>query len=52
MYEKNINFLFKSMFLRKNGRIEQCWNLFVAASAEKQALLIDQIFNNCSASTY
>ena len=23
MYEKNFNFLFKSMFLRKNGRIEK-----------------------------
>ena len=53
MYEKNFNFLFKSMFfLRKNGRIEWNLNSFVEAPPEKQALLIDQTFNNCSVPTY
>ena len=41
MYDKNFNVLFKSMFLRKNGRIEK-----------KIKPLIDQTFNNCSATTY
>ena len=52
MYEKNFNFLFKSMFLRKNGRIEKNWNSFAKALPEKQATLIDQTFSNCSAPTY
>ena len=51
MYEKNFDFLFKSMFLRKNGRIERNWNSFAEAPLEKQALL-DQTFNNCSVPTY
>ena len=37
MYVKNLNFLFKSMLLRKNGRIENIWNSFAAAAPEKQA---------------
>ena len=32
----------KSMFLRKNDRIEKNWNSFAAASSEKQAPLSDQ----------
>ena len=39
---KNFNFLFKSMFLRKNGRIEINLNPFAAAPPEKQNLFIDQ----------
>ena len=39
---KNFNFLFKSIFLRKNGRIERNLNPFGAAPPEKQTLLIDQ----------
>ena len=35
MYVKNFNFFFKSMFLRKNSRIEKK-NSFAAASPEKQ----------------
>ena len=42
MHLKNFNFLFKSMFLRKNDRIEKNWNSFTAASSEKQAPLSDQ----------
>ena len=41
MYVKNFGFLFQSMFLRKNGRIEN-WNSFAGAPPEKQAPLIDQ----------
>ena len=41
MYVKNFNFLFKLMFLRKNGRIEKNRNSFAAATAEKQTPLID-----------
>ena len=52
MYDKKFNFLFKSMFLRKNGRIEWNLNSFVEAPPEKQALLIDQTFNNYSVPTY
>ena len=49
MYVKNFNFLFKSMFLRKNGRIEKNWNSFAAAPPEKQAPLIDQTPSRISA---
>ena len=53
MYVKNSNFLFKSMFLRKNGRTEKNWNSFAAAPSEKQAppYWSDSLqnFNNCSA---
>ena len=52
IYEKNVNFLFKLTFLRKSGRIEKNWNSFAEASPEKQTLLINQTFNNCSAPTY
>ena len=56
MYVKNFNFLFKSMFLRKNGRIEKNWNSFAAATPEKQAppYWSDSLqnFNNFSAPTY
>ena len=56
MYVKNFNCLFKSMFLRKNGRTEKNWNSFAAAPSEKQALRywIDsfQNFNNFSTPTY
>ena len=50
------NFLFKSMFLRKNSRIEKK-NSFVAASPEKQApnpYWSDSLqnFNNCLTPTY
>ena len=41
MYVNNFNILFKSMLLRKNGRIEKNWNLFAAAHPQKQAPLID-----------
>ena len=56
MYVKNFNFLFKSIFLRKNGRIEKNWNSFAAAFLEKQApspswLDYLQNFKNCSAPT-
>ena len=52
MYDKNFNVLFKSMFLRKNGRIEKKKNPYAEAPPEKQTPLIDQTFNNCSATTY
>ena len=42
MHVKNFNFLFKSMFLRKNCQIEKNWNSFAAAPLEKQSPLIDQ----------
>ena len=42
MYMKNFNFLFKSMFLRKNSRIKKNRNSFVAAPPEKGAPVIDQ----------
>ena len=42
MYVKNFNFLFKSMFLRKNCRTEKNWNSFAASPPEKQTPVIDQ----------
>ena len=56
MYVKNFNFLFKSTFLRKNGRTEKYWNSFAVAPPEKQAPLYWtdslQNLNNCSTPTY
>ena len=37
MYVKTFNFLYKLMFLTKNGWTENNWNSFAAASLEKQA---------------
>ena len=56
MYVKTFNFLLKSMFLRKTGRIEKNWNLFAAAPPRKTSppYWSDSLqnFNNGSASTY
>ena len=52
MYEENFNFLFKSMFSRKNSGTDKNWDSFVAAPPEKKAPLIDQTLNISSAPTY
>ena len=43
MYVKNFNFLFKSMFLRKNDRIEKNWNSFATAPQKNNPPLLNRL---------